>query len=177
MYHPLNVEIGRNAVTASEKMSRWLKRAATGTFRGKKSQWRALNQLLDVGSFSVTSRMCQWVLGFSNFFLLHVILLSFSEEQRRVHIKSDWTVWAYLPVHFESTNWNKISGDHEVSMKREKKNSKTREDVLWDLHESTHFSLNNVKRTDLNGFQCKTVGNHHILIHLMLSSYIADIPE
>lgn len=170
---PMKAEIGGSAVPAAEKMNKeskdWI------ILWEEKS--RDIIELI-IGCLQLFFDKSHLSMSAGSFILcpLHVTLLNFSEEQRRVYMKSDMIVCAYLRIHFDWTFSNTKNKDHEFR-KKKKISSRTREHVLRALHQDIRSSQNNLKRAALKDLKCRTIDNNHVLLHLMLFSYIADIPD
>lgn len=83
----------------------------------------------------------------------------------------------YLPVRYKATDACNTKRSEEYTKTPARTVTKTREKVLKALHESINYSLENVNKCAVIGLECKTSDNARILNHMMIGSYISDIPE
>ena len=98
------------------------------------------------------------------FYPLHLTLFNFKEEWRRRVISSGESIIGYLPVEFSELTPNG----------RRKGN---REDILLALHDSIEFIFEPLMKVAMEGISFQTADFKNVRAHLMLSSYVADIPE
>lgn len=111
------------------------------------------------------------------FYLCYNTLLNLTENHRNLHIMSNITNCAYLPVCFQFY----FDGHKNARQNREIGVIVLRR--FWEsirskaLHESIVISLTEQFERDLNGPECKTRGSRCIIVHIILTSYVADKPE
>lgn len=153
-----------------------LQRVTTETFCEKKSQGMSRSQFSGVYSFLVTNHMCRWVLG-SWSSIISTSNCSICQKSSEESTSSQTEPYAYISQSFLPNqidhSWQKTRG----SCKRKMIVSKTREGMLQALHKNIRISLRSMKWSALKYVECKAIYNHGVLLHSMLSSYIAEILE
>lgn len=106
-----------------------------------KNRMMVFSHLGDVFRFSAISLKCLKAGSFS-FYLLHVTLLNYSEEQRRRHILSGRTISAYLVVSFWRDNVSETSKGLSAAGRAGQKKRLTTLEILQALHGNVGIALN-----------------------------------
>lgn len=101
----------------------------------------------------------------------HITLRNFSNESRRCHIMENRIARAYLPVRYDASH----TGDAECNSVQHMPSSCM--EILITIHESTVFSLKNIRQTSLVGPDCSTADGTRICFHLMISANVGNISE
>lgn len=111
------------------------------------------------------------------FYSLHVTLLNFPENQPRSRILSGRTFCLYFPAEHQRKDERASTtrGSNNVRNEHSKVISKT--EILQNLNESISLSLEALIEIAVKELKFKTSDRTEILFHLILSSYIVDLPE
>ena len=112
-----------------------------------------------------------------SFYPVHINFLNFKERVRREHISSGRSIFAYLPVQYNISNDEEIIKNIEVNERKKGNKYVRRVQVLKALHECMNFSLQELKKNAKIGISVQTKDDLNLHAHIMLSSYIADLPE
>lgn len=168
--HPLNSFIGKYACPAAERA---IKQDCDSSVSWKTYAEDGVQSA--IGCLQIFSDKSQTSLkaGSLVFYPLHVTLLNFTEEWRRAHITSGRTITSYLPVTFSA------EGDsHTVQLRVGCKwKSFPRIQVLRALHESVERSLDPLAYVARKGIAAKSTDRRAYVFHILLCSYLSDIPE
>lgn len=101
------------------------------------------------------------------FYPLHIALLNETEGVCRALVASGLAIVEYLPVSFAS---NEEADD-------DNKQKFTRLDNLLALHESITNALKKIYEMAYVGSNAMTRDMHYLRMHIILVSYVCDIPE
>ena len=157
--HPMNADLGAKVCNLVERAIKQHNRSDV--------RWRTFES---DGEQSVTG-FCQVYSdkSFANesfsFYPLHLLLLNLTESKRRKMITSGASIISYLPIKFESKSEENLSSKF------------TRIQLLQALHKSIEYFFLGIIDAALPGISVVTEDKKKIRFHLVLASYVADIPE
>ena len=101
------------------------------------------------------------------FYPLHVNIMNLSESTQNMLCSHGHTLVAFLPVEFK----------HVLSLIEAEHISLSRLDRMKNVHYVIGEIMKPLSYNEERGIHCKTVDGHSIRLHMVLGSYIADIPE
>lgn len=108
-----------------------------------------------------------------SFYPIHLNLLNFKESFRRENISSGRSIAAFLPVEYHFSN------DEDVTHKKGVTGFKLTKRVhqLKALHQSVNYCMEALKPKAIVGIPMTTSDGSSLHTHVLVSSYIADLPE
>lgn len=105
------------------------------------------------------------------FYPINITLLNFLEESCRSRIVEYATVCAYLSVRYDATH----IGEAGCNSPQDKPTSSI--EILKQTYESIAFDLEKIRQTTLVGLNCTAADGRLICFYLLISFYVADIPD
>lgn len=165
--HPMNSEFGTGACAAAEDcVKKSLNRNVCWKIMARDGEQSAI---AGVQVFSDKSHMSLDIDSLA-FHPLHATFVNFSEDSRRKHITSGCTVVAYLPVRIDGID----DANSGVTGRRRKVQ---RVHLIQAFHNSICFALKPLMDEAMGGFIATSADKFKLRLHLVLASYICDIPE
>lgn len=106
-------------------------------------------------------------------YTLHVTLFNIDEKRSRQLIVKGNTIFAFLPI-FMQVEKTFASADEDLGNKNEKI---TKVMSLETLHELIEFSMIPLLDAAVRGMASTSIDGKKYLVHLLLTSYFADLTE
>lgn len=107
------------------------------------------------------------------FYPMNSTLLNFTEKTRPDHISNYLTVFAYLPIRFDSTQNDNESDSRGPYLGNKHKSGRV--SIFRSLHHSVEYFMEPLSRCTLPGMSSLTADYFPIRLHMLLSSYLSDI--
>lgn len=171
--HPINAEIGLEAVPAQNIIKNYSDRTIFWKFKHRDSVKSAIGYLHLFRKTSHVSMSAGSLISYP----FHITLFNFKEDIGRSQTLSKMNICTYLSVRFDVENCSLLQSSSQNHDPIEKHRIQSRVLTLQTLHQSINFRLENVEEATLKGLPCRTLDNEGVFFHLILTLYITDIPK